>query len=67
VAFYLTRNEVDQARIRKDDYYLYLIDRDEMNKLEYKPMIIKNPYESILKENNKNRTKEIDTYYISKI
>lgn len=65
-AFYRTRNEVDQARIRKDDYCLYLINRDEMNNPEYEPIIIRNPYEIILKESN-NRTKEIDTYYISKI
>lgn len=66
VSFYFTRNEIEQARIRQDDYYIYLIDRDKMGKSDYEPIIIKNPYENILK-NNKNRVKEIDTYYITKI
>lgn len=66
MSFYLTRNEVDNARIRQDDYYLYLINRDEIKNPSYEPMIIKNPYENVLKE-NENRKKEVDTYYVVNI
>jgi hypothetical protein len=66
ISFYFTRNEINNARIRKDTYYLYLVNRDEIETLEYQPIIIQNPYEHILQENT-DRAKEVDTYYITKI
>jgi len=40
---------MDVARIKKLSYYLYLVDRKRMNSPDYDPMIIKNPYRTVLK------------------
>jgi len=45
--FFWSRNEIDIARIKKDEYYLYLVDRDRMNHIEYEPIIIQNPYKEV--------------------
>jgi hypothetical protein len=46
--FFWSRNEIDIARIKRIEYYLYLVDRDQINKEGYIPTIIKNPYEEVL-------------------
>ncbi|MFD0750167.1 DUF3883 domain-containing protein [Mucilaginibacter calamicampi] len=45
--FFWSRNEIDIARIKKGEYYLYLVDRDKMNNIDYTPLIIQNPYVEI--------------------
>ena len=47
--FFWSRNEMNVARIKKLSYYLYLIDRKRINSPDYAPMIIKNPYKTVLK------------------
>jgi hypothetical protein len=42
--FFWSRNEIDIARIKKYEYYLYLVDRDKINYSNYTPLIIQNPY-----------------------
>ena len=49
---------------KRRKYFLYLVNREEMNKSEYQPMIIKNPYENILQDSHWN--KEVENYFISK-
>jgi len=46
--FFWSRNEIDIARIKKKEYYLYLVDRDKINDIEYIPTIIQNPYTEVL-------------------
>lgn len=54
-----SRNEFSVAKRKKDDYWLYLVNRLEMNKVEYVPITIQNPYEEIL-NNDKNWYKQIE-------
>lgn len=46
--FFWSRNEIDIARIKKNEYYLYLVNRDKIDELGYIPMIIQNPYTEVL-------------------
>ena len=45
--FYWSRNEVRVAEIEKNNYFLYLVNRDEMNNIDYSPIIIQNPFENV--------------------
>ncbi len=47
--FFWSRNEIDIARIKRDSYFLYLVDRSRMNLPDYIPIMIKNPYENVYK------------------
>jgi len=62
--FYWSRNEINQARIKNDDYYLYIVDRDLMEDSEYVPTIIKNPYTEVYESNSWSR--RCENYYITK-
>ncbi|WCT14232.1 DUF3883 domain-containing protein [Mucilaginibacter jinjuensis] len=46
--FFWSRNEIDIARIKKHDYYLYLVDRLKINDIDYIPTIIQNPHSEVL-------------------
>lgn len=47
--FFWSRNEMEIARIKKLSYYIYLVNRDKMNDTDYIPIIIRDPYNSIYK------------------
>jgi len=63
--FYWTRNEIKKAKEKKDNYVIYLVNRDKMANEDYEPEMFFNPIEVILKNDDWN--KEIDKYYINKI
>jgi Protein NO VEIN, C-terminal len=50
--FYWSKNEISQARVRRDCYFLYLIDRDKMGRPGYEPEVIQNPYEHVFLNQN---------------
>lgn len=50
--FFWSRNEIEIARIKKNYYYLYLVDRSKISDLAYTPIIIKNPYNEVLMKGN---------------
>ena len=58
--FFWSRNEVDISRIKGDHYFLYLVDRKQMSNNGYKPIIIQNPFNEVL--NNDNWLKQIEKY-----
>jgi hypothetical protein len=60
--FFWSQNEVDISRIKGDNYFLYLVDRNQMNKDGYKPIIIKNPFKEVLQ--NDSWIKQIEKYKI---
>ena len=60
--FYWSRNEVDISRIKGDHYFLYLVDRDQMKNIEYKPIIIQNPFKAVLE--NEDWIKQVEKYKI---
>ncbi|MEP3890776.1 MAG: DUF3883 domain-containing protein [Hellea sp.] len=63
--FYWTRNEMRVAKEKSDDYFVYLVNRNEMGKGDYQPEMIANPMKNILE--NKNWTKSVDKYFLSKV
>ena len=65
-SFYWTRNEMDVARLKKETYFLYLVNRDMMGKNGYSPIIIQDPYNAILKDGS-GWDKQVDKYFISHI
>lgn len=58
--FYWSANEIKIAEQEQENYFLYLINRDEMNNNNYEPMIIQNPYKNIL--NAKNWKKDCQSW-----
>jgi hypothetical protein len=60
--FFWSRNEMDTSRIKGENYFLYLVDRDIMNNKNYEPLIIQNPFKNVL--NNDNWFKQVEKYRI---
>lgn len=60
--FYWSRNEIDVAKRKLNEYWLYLVNRSEISLKEYRPKMIQNPIESVL--NNSEWIKEVDKYKI---
>ncbi|MDD5781507.1 MAG: DUF3883 domain-containing protein, partial [Muribaculaceae bacterium] len=46
--FYWSANEIDSAKIRGVDYFLYLVNADRIFEQGYVPEIIQNPYSTII-------------------
>jgi len=47
ISFYWSKNEVEKAKELATKYYIYLVDRSLMNKKDYVPKIIQDPYKKI--------------------
>ena len=60
--FYWSKNEIDISKIKEDQYYLYLVDRDKMKKRGYKPIVIQDPYNNVLL-NIEEWDKRVEKYY----
>lgn len=45
--FFWSRNEMNIARIKKEQYYIYLVNRDKINDPNYIPLIIQDPYNTV--------------------
>lgn len=63
--FFWSRNEYQVARRKKDQYWVYLVNRTQMNNENYKPIMEQHPFENIL--NNDIWDKQIDKYKIELI
>ncbi|MCF8323038.1 MAG: DUF3883 domain-containing protein [Flavobacterium sp.] len=63
--FFWSRNEYQVARLKKDEYWLYLVNRSRISDNDYAPIMIQNPYVNIL--NNDKWNKQIDKYRIEYI
>jgi hypothetical protein len=62
--FHWSRNEINVSRIKKAQYFLYLVDRGQMNNKDYIPHIIQNPHEQVL-ERPAEWEKRVEEYFIS--
>tara|TARA_R110002020_G_scaffold22944_3_gene76998 strand:+ start:7865 stop:8806 length:942 start_codon:yes stop_codon:yes gene_type:complete len=60
--FYWSRNEVDVARRKSNNYWIYLVNRKEMNKENYVPIMKQNPIENIM--DDEKWDKQIEIYKI---
>lgn len=63
--FYWSKNEFETAKHKGDKYWIYLVNRFEMNNPGYIPGMIQNPYKLII-DNNKY-VKEVENYKINLI
>lgn len=61
--FYWTRNEIATAEKHPERYFIYLVNRDELDNSNYEPKIIPDPIRNIL--HNEDWEKEVDKYYIT--
>lgn len=61
--FFWSRNEFNVAKRKSKKYWVYLVNRTEMNNEDYEPIMKQNPIESIL--NNENWNEQIEKYKIS--
>lgn len=64
-AFYWSRSEVDASKVKGKNYYIYLVNRDELQNSNYAPKILQNPYISVLED--ADWIKEIESYFIYKL
>ncbi len=62
--FYWSRNEMDVAKLKREKYFLYLVDMNKIDEDGYNPIIIQNPYDTVLK-NDRNWSKLVDKYFIT--
>lgn len=46
--FYWSENEIEQAKLKGNSYYIYIVDIDQLESPSYLPRIIKNPSQNIL-------------------
>lgn len=63
--FFWSRNEYSVAKRKKHEYWIYLVNRREMNNESYEPKMEQNPFEGILK--NDGWDKQVDKYKIQLI
>ena len=63
--FFWSRNELKESKIRKKQYWLYLVNRNKMNDNDYYPTMINNPFENILQDDDWK--KSIENYKVSYI
>lgn len=57
---------MEVAKIKWDDYYLYLVNRDKIEIESYNPIIISNPIVNVL-NNEIAWNKKINRYFITEI
>jgi hypothetical protein len=62
--FYWSKNEIEVAKQERDNYFLYLINRDEISNKNYRPTMIQNPAKNIL--DNQNWKKDCQTWKFEK-
>lgn len=62
--FHWSKNEIEVAMVKGQTYYLYLVDRNKINEPTYSPIILQNPYKTVLKSDEWE--KSVNSYLISK-
>lgn len=53
--FYWSKNEMKAAEQEEENYFLYLVDRDKMDDVNYRPIVIQNPHKNILNNSDWNK------------
>lgn len=63
--FYWSRNEYQVAKLKGENYWIYLINRSKMKNEGYEPERYQNPFNTILGEHNIDWIEEVDKYKIT--
>jgi hypothetical protein len=45
--FFWSKNVIQQAKIKRAQYFPYLVNSDGIGEVDYEPMMIGNPYENV--------------------
>ncbi|MFN8361076.1 MAG: DUF3883 domain-containing protein [Candidatus Kapaibacterium sp.] len=64
--FFWSRNEYTVAKRKKNEYWIYLVNRSLMNNAGYFPILIQNPFDTIL-TNDEMWNKQVEKYKIELI
>jgi hypothetical protein len=62
--FFWSTNEIRQAKIKRAQYFLYLVNPEKIREVDYEPMIIQNPYENVFLDQSWSR--EAQSWLFSK-
>lgn len=62
--FFWSKNEIQQAKIKRAQYFLYLVNPEKICEVDYEPMIIRNPYENVFLDQSWSR--EAQSWLFSK-
>jgi len=62
--FFWSKNEIQQAKIKRALYFLYLVNPEKIRDAAYEPMIIQNPYENVFLD--QSWTREAQSWLFSK-
>lgn len=60
--FHWSKNEINSAKLRRLNYYIYLVDYNRLNEDGYIPTMIQNPYQEVFIEGKWNYS--IDSYLV---
>lgn len=63
--FYWTKNEYQVAKLKGENYWIYLVNRTKMNIDGYQPEQYQDPFNTILGEHNIDWIEEVDKYKIT--
>jgi hypothetical protein len=63
--FHWSKNEVKTAKNEKENYFLYLVNRDEIKNPDYSPIMISDPYSQVFESSEWDM--ECDSYYLEKL
>lgn len=63
--FNWSSNEIESARLRGNEYFLYIVDHSAISNNQYVPVIIRNPYKSIIEDSSYKLTPT--SYLVEKI
>lgn len=61
--FYWSRNEMETAHKKRVQYYLYLVNLDAITTPNYRPIILQDPVESVLENNDWH--KAVDKFFVT--
>lgn len=60
--FHWSKNEINSAKLRKRDYYIYLVDYNKITEEDYVPTMIQDPYQEVFVEGKWSFS--VDSYLI---
>ena len=64
-SFYWSRNEIEQSRLKRSSYYLYLVDREKVGDPYYVPIIIQDPFLNVHSSSEWSKTPHVT--FVSKL
>lgn len=63
--FYWSRNEYEIAKLKEESYYLYLVELNKINEMDYIPEIIQNPALNIMEKDE--WFVEAQSYFVNRV